>query len=554
MGLNRHTAPSLPKFKYSIFSIILISYFIILNVSFNVYKQRWGIDWGIPVELIGGIGLVALSVLIPRFSAALRYLATAIIVLAVFFHLIDTAGRAIHGRRLDLVFDSAQFPHIIDLLAASLPVWLVWLGVVLVVLIIAAVLIVTGLAVSRMYGGLQSGLTHAVMPRTFSIFLIVVSILCVADSNRLFAAKPVFTTAQGTGAARYHVETLYLWVDDGRSALAKVTADRGGIRDRETTLPGLRDTDVILIFIESYGASLYERETHLATLTGLYDRYGADFAEKNIHTASALMDSPTYGGLSWLAHLTLSSGAYLDRNLTYRAYLNSGLDTLQSILHRTGHSTLLVKPGIKRFWPEGARLRFDRLDTAEDVPYAGPAFGYFAIPDQVSLAHLAAELQAMRPAPAMARIDLISSHYPFRPLPPFLDDPAALTDPAAWQQAIDAQLGAEDWQDPVEGYRRAIAYTLESVLDFVNRYTNDNDLVIVLGDHQPWRIVSGNLGGRATPMHLFSRNRALIDAFTASGYRAGLMPDTAAEPIPMQDFLPGLVRKFREKPTQTAEK
>lgn len=544
MGLNRNTNSSLLPREYSILSIILVIYFSFLNLSFNVYGQRWEFTWGIPVELIGGFGLIALSVLLKRWVSGLRYLATAIMVLAVAFHLIDTAGRAIHGRRLDLVFDSAQFPHIIDLLSASLPTWLVWFGVVLVVLIIAMVLFVTGRLIARLYRGVSTQLAHTLMPRIFSVILIVISILSLADSNRFLSKKPVFTTAQGTAAARYHVETIFLWVDGGKSALAAVTGDRGGIRDGVTTLPGLRDMDVILIFIESYAASLYERDTHLATMIDLYNRYGIEFTEKNIHTASALMDSPTYGGLSWLAHLTLTSGARLDRNLTYRAYLNSGLDTLQSIMGRTGHQTVLIKPGIKRFWPEGSRLRFDRLDTAKDVPYAGPNFGYFAIPDQVSLAHLADILEAARPSPTLAQIDLISSHYPFRPLPPFLDNPAALTDPDAWDDAIAAQKNADDWQDPVEGYRRAIAYTLQSVLDFVDRHTDDNDLVIVLGDHQPWRIVSGNLGGRATPMHLFSRNKRLIDRFLASGYDNALMPDTAARPIPMEDFLPQLVRLF----------
>lgn len=542
---NAQNAP-LPRRESLIISIILATYFIIFNLFFNVFGQRWEFNWGLPVELVTGLGLVAFSVLIGRWHAPLRGLATTLIVLAVGFHLIDTAGRAIHGRRLDLVFDVAQFPHIFDLLAASLPVWLVWLAVLLVSLVLIGVLVGTALAMTRLFRSVQRGVRHMPAPRAIAGFIIVISCLSVADEGRLFTDKPAFTTAQGKAAATYHIETIYLWVDGGKSALDAVTADRRGIRDGETILPGLQDTDVVLIFIESYAASLYERDTHLRTMTDLYDHYGTDFAEKNITAASAMMDSPTYGGLSWLAHLTLTSGARLDRNLTYRAYLNSGLDTLQTILGRTGHRTILIKPGIKRFWPEGARLRFDRLDTAKDVPYSGPDFGYFALPDQVSLSHLADVLATETSGPVMAQIDLISSHYPFRPLPPFLDDPADLADPGQWARAIEAQRESDDWQDPVEGYRRAIAYTLRSVLDHVNRTADENDLFIVVGDHQPWRIVSGNLGGRATPMHLISKNRQLIERFEEQGYTAGLMPDTARAPIPMEEFLPRLVRLFEE--------
>lgn len=546
MGLNSSTDTSVPARTTILFSIILAVFFCILNVSFNIHSQKWEFNPGVPVELAVGFGLVALSVLFSRFGMIMRCLATGVVTLAVGFHLIDTAGRAIHGRRLDLVFDTAQFPHIIDLLAASLPVWLVWFGVALILLILIGVLAGTAAATAYLYRRFATVLVKSTVPTIAAVLFIAVSLASVADATRLLANDPVFTTAQGTDAARYHAETIYLWVDDGKSALADVTGDRGGIRDGITTLPGLRDTDVILIFIESYAVSLYERPSHLATMTELYDRYGAKFSGLSIQSASALMDSPTYGGLSWLAHLTLTSGARLDRNLTYRAYLNSDLDTLQSILHRTGHRTILMKPGIQRFWPEGARLRFDRLDTAADVPYAGPDFGYFAIPDQVSMAHLARVLETERPKPVLAQIALISSHYPFRPLPPFISDPARLDDPTAWDAAIAAQKEADDWQDPVEGYRLAIAYSLESVLDFVARDTDDNDLVIVLGDHQPWRVVSGNLGGRATPMHIFSRNPALIEAFLATGYKPGLMPDTTAPPIPMEAFLPRLVRLFGE--------
>ncbi|MEQ9488199.1 MAG: sulfatase-like hydrolase/transferase [Alphaproteobacteria bacterium] len=544
MGGNRQTAAPVSLREIGKFAAILAIFFVVLNIAFNIHSQHWEFAWGFPVELLSGFGLVAMSVVLQRWQDKLRILATAIIVFAVGFHLIDTVGRAIHGRRLDLVFDSAQFPHIIDLLAASLPVWLVWSGVVLTIFVLVAVFFGTALAIDRLYRQFALGLTQFNTPRNAAVLVIAIACLGLLDSNGLLADRPVATTFQGTEAARYHAETVYLWVDGGKSALASVTGDRNGIRDGETTLPGLVDTDVILIFIESYAASLYERETHLATMTGLYDRYGASFAEKGIHAASALMDSPTYGGLSWLAHLTLTSGARLDRNLTYRAYLNSDLDTLQSILHRTGHQTILVKPGIKRFWPEGARLRFDRLDTAEDIPYSGPDFGYFAIPDQVSLAHLATVLETRSVEPVLAQIALISSHYPFRPLPPFIGDTARLDDPEAWDAAIVAQKAGKDWQDPVEGYRRAIAYTLESVLDFVDRTTDDNDLIIVLGDHQPWRVVSGNLGGRATPMHVFSRNQTLVDAFLSDGYTSGLMPDTTAAPIPMEAFLPRLVRYF----------
>lgn len=541
---NRLTAAPSSLRETGICAAVLAIFYVVLNIAFNVHSQHWEFAWGFPVELLAGFGLVALSVVLQRWHDGIRALATAIVVFAVGFHLIDTAGRAIHGRRLDLVFDSAQFPHIVDLLAASLPVWLVWSGVILSIFFLIAVFCGTTFAINRLYRQFGSCLTQYRASRNVAVLVVAIACLGVLDSNGLLADGPVATTFQGTDAARYHAETVYLWVDGGKSALASVTDDRNGIRDGETTLPGLEDTDVILIFIESYAASLYERETHLATLTGLYDRYGAGFTAKGIHAASALMDSPTYGGLSWLAHLTLTSGARLDRNLTYRAYLNSNLDTLQSILHRTGHRTILIKPGIKRFWPEGARLRFDRLDTAEDVSYSGPDFGYFAIPDQVSLAHLATVLETRRPEPVLAQIDLISSHYPFRPLPPFIGDPARLDDPEAWDAAIAAQKAGKDWQDPVEGYRRAIAYTLESVLDFVDRTTDDNDLIIVLGDHQPWRVVSGNLGGRATPMHVFSRNQALLSAFLSDGYTTGLMPDTNAVPIPMEAFLPRLVRYF----------
>lgn len=512
-----------------------------LNLQVNVYTLNWSIAPRIPVELVAAV----LVILAARSVGSVRdwpvRLASIGLAVLVVIYLLDDLGRAVYGRAPDLVFDTAQLPHIFDLLASSMSLWLL---VPLVAGAVAALLVLAWVAygLSRMVAGAVGSIPMK-PARMGGVAGAALLLVAAGDLTRPYPETPAAFSANAVDAGSHHLRTAHLWLNDGAPIVSEIRRNRGDIRDGRTTLPGLAAVNVYVIWVESYGASLYGREEHREAFETLYAEYAAPLAEKGFAVRSALMTSSTYGGVSWLAHLSLSSGAWIGDNLTYRAYLRSDLDTLTTILKRTGHATALFMPGIKRYWPEGASLRFDRWYVAKDFDYRGVEFGYFGIPDQVTMERVA----TMRPpAPRFVQVALISSHYPFHPLPPYLEDYAAIDDPEAWRQAA-SEAGSfvePDWSDVVDGYLESTIYSTRTALDFVVRHVEEDSLVVILGDHQPWRVVSGGLGGHDVPAHILSNNRHVLACFDQDGYTPGLMPESSEAIYGMDRFLHQLLAHF----------
>jgi hypothetical protein len=70
----------------------------------------------------------------------------------------------------------------------------------------------------------------------------------------------------------------------------------------------VKGADVFLFFIEAYGAISFERPEFAARLAGDRARFEAAIHDTNRDVVSAYVESPTFGGSSWLAHITLLSG------------------------------------------------------------------------------------------------------------------------------------------------------------------------------------------------------------------------------------------------------
>src|SRR5690606_7739900 len=112
--------------------------------------------------------------------------------------------------------------------------------------------------------------------------------------------------------------------------------------------------------------------------------------------------------------------------------------------------------------------------------YAGPPFG-FSMPDQFALTAFGElELDPADRAPVLAQIELTSSHAPWAPLPTMVD-PAELGDGSVYHRIrADAVTAAELWSDRSKvpaAYRTSIAYSLSSVLSFLEQRGGD-DLVV----------------------------------------------------------------------------
>ncbi len=195
-------------------------------------------------------------------------------------------------------------------------------------------------------------------------------------------------------------------------------------------LSNLGGADVFLIFIEAYGAVSYERPEFAARLAADRAQLEEAIHEAGAGVVSAYVESPTFGGSSWLAHISLLSGVEVRDHDTNALLMNERRDTLVTLFKREGYRAVAVMPGTWQSWPEGAFYGFDEIYGGARLDYRGPAFGWWDMTDQFVLARMNA-LEVSRPSrpPLFVFFPTISTHVPFTPIPPYQPDWArVLTD------------------------------------------------------------------------------------------------------------------------------
>jgi hypothetical protein len=298
----------------------------------------------------------------------------------------------------------------------------------------------------------------------------------------------------------------------------------------------LKGKDVLVVFVESYGQVALEDDATVATLR----RGTADLEAAGYSSRSAFLDSPTFGGVSWLAHSTLQSGLWIDSTQRYAQLTASSRTTLASAFGDAGWRTVADVPSNDRPWDAGtAFYHYDKLYDRTNVGYRGPAFSYAAMPDQYTLAAFQRlELYPGHP-PVMAEIDLASSHTPWTPLPRMVP----------WQQVGDGSVF-----DPMPGegllpdvawrdsdvvrrlYGESIRYSLSTVVSWIRQLHDDNLVVLMLGDHQPAPIVSGYGATHLVPASLIAADPAVLSDIDCWGWHPGLLPASGSPTWRMDAF------------------
>ena len=87
---------------------------------------------------------------------------------------------------------------------------------------------------------------------------------------------------------------------------------------------------------------------------------------------------------------------------------------------------------------------------------------------------------------------------------------------------------------------RSIDYALATLAGFLNEPRTRDVVLILVGDHQPPAMVSGEGARWDVPVHVVSSRPALLDALAARGFQRGMNP--ARTPLMrMHELMPALV-------------
>ncbi|HWT33043.1 MAG TPA: CDP-alcohol phosphatidyltransferase, partial [Microbacterium sp.] len=348
-------------------------------------------------------------------------------------------------------------------------------------------------------------------------------------------------------AAAASVDTIGDAVSQASAAAAdsaawarQIAQDPYAAAPASSLLQGLRGKDVVIAFVESYGRVAVQGSAFSAGVDDVLRRGTAELSAEGYGARSAWLTSPTFGGLSWLAHSTLQAGVWADTQTRYDQLIGTDRLTLSDAFRRAGWHTVSDVPSDTRPWPPGTSFyHYGTLLNAENVGYRGPAFGYARIPDQYTWKYFADHELAGSHQPVMAEIDLVSSHAPWAPLPQLVPW-SQLGDGSVYDLQPAQSASAEAvWQRPQTVrafYGRSVEYSLGAMLSFLGNVNDPNLVVIVLGDHQPAAIVSGADAGHDVPVSIIARDPAVLHRIDGWEWQPGLLPGTDAPTWRMDAF------------------
>lgn len=323
---------------------------------------------------------------------------------------------------------------------------------------------------------------------------------------------------------------------------------------KDEALPFLAGGDVRLFVVESYGHTLFTRGDHNELIVPVYRELEEELRDGGYSVVSHFMESPAFGGRSWLADGTILSGVWLGDQAAYDGVKKSERTTLIDVMNQAGYETVLAAPGMT-YYDDGYRefYRFDRTYIQEDFVYRGPFFSFGVMPDQYVLHYMQRESGGVQ-APLFAAYIMVSSHVPFRTVPPYVEE---------WERLGQGEIYHDlrrtyfdnNWLsggEYPEGYTASIAYSLRSATDYVLRYLEEGDVAVIVGDHQPRIPISERNSTYSVPVHVLSQADRLVSPFKAYGFRDGMIPSQELPHPRMDRLYPMLYEVFRGVPAVRA--
>lgn len=528
--------------------LALVAALVILNASLTFHNiwptpaVRWYGD--ISPEL--AVTLLALVIAGrwggPPSRAALRWLGAAWVALVIGRYA-DVTAPALYGRDINLFWDIRYVADVTAMLAGARSLWRVALAIGAAVVSVAVLYALMRWALGRVAGATASAASRRVLAA------VATAALALFATDRLVSRVPYAPTF-----SKPVVETY------GHQVRLVVDALSGGSRTLAATpamdsdLSLVNGADVLLVFIESYGAVTYDRPDFAQRLAASRADLDAAVRETDRGVVSAYVESPTFGGSSWLAHLSLISGTEVRNPDAYALLMSQKRDTLVTTFARHGYRTVAWMPGLRQRWPEGAFYRFDEIYGENDLGYQGPQFGWWAIPDQFSLARLdAVEVSRRSRRPLFVFLPTISTHAPFSPTAPYQPDwQRVLTDTPYDAADVDRAFAEEpDWMNLGPSYVNAVSYALTSIAGYLRKQPDHDFVMILLGDHQPAAAVTGEGARWDVPVHVIASRPEVLDRLTMHGFRAGLTPERPAISH-MHALLPVLLEAFGNRQAQPA--
>ncbi len=539
---RRHEAPAVGRRVTVTVSILAL---LLVWAALVAPNQPSHFDVGafvrLPLELLIVVAVAALLPPIPR--RVLAIVAGAVLSVLVVVKVLDIGFFTAFDRPFKPVDDSSYVGIGIETLRDAVGSTSADLVVVVATVFVVALLAIPVLAllrVTRVAAGHRGWALRAA---------VVLSVVWVA--LRLVGAPVASSSA--AALAVDEVQAVQSGLAD-RAELARLIAqDRFRDTPANRMLTGLRGKDVLLVFVESYGRVAVQDSSFSPQVDAVLHQGDAQLRSAGFSSRSAFLTSPTFGGLSWLAHSTMQSGLVVDGQRRYNQLVKANRLTLTRAFKRAGWRAVGVMPANHRAWPEGHTFyRYDAIYDRRNLGYRGPDFGLPPMPDQYTfLALQRLELAKRHRAPLFAEVDLISSHAPWTKIPRMVP----------WSKVGDGSIFGRippeestqaglfgDAKRARSAYGHSIEYSMRALFSFVQHYGNDNTVLVVLGDHQPATLVTGEGATHDVPISVIAHDPKVMQQIAGWGWQDGMLPSPQAPVWPMASFRDRFLTSFGSSP------
>jgi hypothetical protein len=494
---------------------------VLLNASVT-FANVWPtakIRWQNAVSIELAICVVMLACLPRRVAGVVRRGLPLFWLLLVLGHYLDVTAPGLYGRDFNLYWDSAHLGNVVAMIIEATSAWIVALVIGVAIVGCACAYALSAVAFGFVADALARRGTRVVLVTTAVALIVVFVFQRVTDRNSQHVVFAPAVIPEYAHQIRSVISML------GPQAVAPDLASSPAALT--STPDGLNGADVYLVFVESYGAITFDRADFSSALAPIREAFSAAVRDTGRHVVSAYVESPTFGGSSWLAHLSLMSGIDVRDPYSYQTLMTQPRETLSTTFGRAGYRRVALMPGMRQAWPEGAFYRYDAIYGRADLAYSGPRFGWWSIPDQFSLAKLDAleGPPASRP-PLFVVFPTSTTHAPFGPVAPYQPNWALVLTPDAYDPGEVARILARppDLTNLSADYAHAMSYEFTTFAGYLRQRGRDALVMILIGDHQPPAAVSGSNAPWTVPVHVVAGDRDLLGRLEAFGFRPGLTP------------------------------
>lgn len=461
-------------------------------------------------EFGGGLLAVALSARTGR-GPAVRRLFVALYALLLVFLFYETGFRSFFRREPALVEDWHFAINLFHFLS-EMKTWrwhaLVWGSVVAAIALIVVVDRLLAALQRRARSWPAKGLAAAA-----ALWVVLGGLSIHLDGPIRLAGASVVANYRASIAARERLGALR-------------DAGRDGRYDSFMDVRLAKRPNFYFLVIEAYGEILATWDMTPA-YRALMGRVQTRLEGAGYRMRTAYSSAPVHGGRSWLSSSTMQTGILIDQPDSYAAFemASHRIPTLVGFFRAQGYDTASIEPGTKvrtGLGNDDAYAHRLRLD-APRLDYSGPRYGFGGIPDRYTLETFRSRFLPTLAEPRYVFFMAVSTHFPWNPVTVPTFEGGADWPPLEGTEAIASELRL--W------YLRSVEYEWRVLTALLEAERSPEIVILVLGDHQP-RLESNQPGEATfdTPVHVISRDGALVERFAERGFQPGLYAEPGRTP------------------------